>query len=222
MLPALTLPALKATAKIFAGQLRLKDIPKLYGVTDGKAVGTFVEVQFRQFLKEQFQFTGGNGANGLDFPDLDVDIKVTSIMQPQSSSPYTDASQKVYGLGYHLLVFVYQKTDDPASHAARLEILHVLFIERARTADWQTTKGIRDILDRNGNIDDIIAFLEERNLPLDEIGRKALAERILQERPVLGYLTISNALQWRLQYGRAMTVAGIEDGVENLSIESIG
>jgi hypothetical protein len=60
--------------------------------------------------------------------------------------------------------------------------------------------------------------LEERNLPLDEIGRVQLAEKIMHERPKQGYLTISNALQWRLQYGRVISLASKAEteGVENL------
>ena len=57
---------------------------------------------------------------------------------------------------------------------------------------------------------------EERNLPLDEIGRNVLADRIMHEPPEIGYLTVSNALQWRLQYGRAIGVVGTIEGVEDL------
>ncbi|MGI8499745.1 MAG: hypothetical protein ACR2LR_01200 [Hassallia sp.] len=39
------------------------------------------------------------------------------------------------------------------------------------------------------------------------IGREALSERILQQPPEIGYLTISNALQWRSQYSRIIQVA---------------
>ena len=38
----------------------------------------------------------------------------------------------------------------------------------------------------------------------------------MQELPTIGYLTVSNALQWRLQYGRAIGVAGTTEGVEDL------
>jgi restriction system protein len=64
--------------------------------------------------------------------------------------------------------------------------------------------------------DDVVAFLEERNLPLDEIGRDLLADRVIREPPEIGYLTVSNALQWRLQYGRAIGVIGKIEGVEDL------
>ncbi|WP_246844314.1 hypothetical protein [Hydrocoleum sp. CS-953] len=56
------------------------------------------------------------------------------------------------------------------------------------------------------------------NLPLDEIGREVLAERIIRQPPQQGYITISNALQWRLQYRRIIEQAVIGNviGVENI------
>ncbi|PLZ32536.1 restriction endonuclease, partial [Fischerella thermalis WC542] len=140
--------------------------------------------------------------------------------QPQSSCPFRDASQKVYGLGYHLLVFTYEKFDDTTTRTARLDFRDAIFVTREKTGDYQTTYGLIGILNRKGNKDDIIAYLEERNLPLDEIGRNLLAERILEFPPQLGYLTISNALQWRLQYSRIIDVANSKTdmGVENLLV----
>jgi hypothetical protein len=44
-----------------------------------------------------------------------------------------------------------------------------------------------------------MAYFEERLLPVDEIQAQELAEEILQNPPELGYLTRSNALQWRLE-----------------------
>lgn len=42
------------------------------------------------------------------------------------------------------------------------------------------------------------------------------ANKVLRDPPELGYLTISNALQWRLQYNRVIQQAGLVSGVENL------
>jgi hypothetical protein len=42
-------------------------------------------------------------------------MKVTRIKQPQSSCPFKSARQKIYGLGYSLIVFVYEKIDDFAN-----------------------------------------------------------------------------------------------------------
>lgn len=77
--------------------------PELFGVTDGKAVGTFVEHLFQQYLANRYDLTVGNSASGLDLPSVNTDIKVTSIKQPQSSCPFKDSKQKIFGLGYNLL-----------------------------------------------------------------------------------------------------------------------
>ena len=175
-LELLTLDLLKGAARDFTQELTTTPIPSLYGVTDGKAVGTFVEGAFNTYIAERYKHDRANAAKGIDFPSLAVDLKVTSIRQPQSSCRFRDATQKVYGLGYHLLVMVYEKVDDQERNSSLLKILHVIFIDQEFTADFQTTKGIADILARDGNADDIDAFLEERNLPLDEIGRRSLAE----------------------------------------------
>lgn len=90
---------------------------------------------------------------------------------------------------------------------------HTIFVEKERTADFQTTKGLLDILERDGNTDDVAAFVIERNLPVDEIGAEQLAEMVIKCPPIQGYLTISNALQWRLQYGRVIQVAGRVSGI---------
>jgi hypothetical protein len=215
--PKLALDSLKKEAKAFLKAFG-QDHPKLFGVTDGKAVGTYVEEHFNLYLNERYEYQPSNAAVGIDFPGLGIDMKATSIRQPQSSCPFQSAEQKVYGLGYSLLVFVYEKTDDPTRKMAVLDFKSVVFVQADKTADFQTTKGILGILEREGNVDDIAGFLEERNLPLDEVGRIQLAERVLHERPRQGYLTISNALQWRLQYGRVIALAAKNEtaGVENL------
>ncbi|MEV4548665.1 hypothetical protein [Nonomuraea wenchangensis] len=219
----LSLPTLKLAATAFAADLSAKDIPELYGVTDGKAVGTHVEAAFNRYITLHYEHIPGNAAKGIDFPDLDVDLKVTSIKQPQSSCPFRDAVQKVYGLGYHLLVMVYEKIDAPATSTARLDIRHVIFIQREQTADYQITRGLRTIVSReglfgDGVVDDIDAYLQDRNLPLDPESRRQLAIRISENPPEEGFITISNALQWRLQYGHAIRAAqlGNQQGVEDL------
>lgn len=58
--------------------------------------------------------------------------------------------------------------------------------------------------------------MSERFLPLDDIQARQLAEEILNKRPDVGYLTISNALQWRLQYSRAIEQAGNVTGVKRV------
>ena len=216
MNPFLTVDALKTEAQRFASVQSTIHEPALYGVTDGKAVGTYVEHKFRAFLRDRYEFRLGSSAKGIDFPDLDVDMKVTSIRQPQSSCPFKSGRQKIFGLGYSILIFVYDKSDDPATSTGHLDIQHVIFVEKERTADFQTTTGIRRILENEGNKDDLLAFMQERLLPLDEIEAELIVDELLNTAPEIGYLTISNALQWRLQYSRVITSAGTTQGVIKL------
>lgn len=102
------------------------------------------------------------------------------------------------------------------SSTAHLDIQHVIFIEQERTADFQTTTGIRRILDNEGNKDDLLAFIQDRLLPVDEIEASSIADDLLKTPPEIGYLTISNALQWRLQYRRVIDKAGSVPGVIRL------
>jgi len=212
----LTVDALKTAAATFAEAESKHGEPTMYGVTDGKAVGTYLEHKFRLYLTKRFLFEEGNSAKGIDLPALGVDMKTTSIRQPQSSCPYKNARQKIFGLGYALLVFVYEKTDDHEAQTAHLDIRHVIFVEADRTADYQTTRGIHQILDNDGNEDDLVAFMSDRLLPVDDIEAATIAKELLRKRPKTGYLTISNALQWRLQYKRVIHKAGEVEGVYRL------
>ena len=96
----LTKKLLQREARGFARAESSHDEPSLYGVTDGKAVGTYLEHKFQKYLHAKYEYVEGSSAKGIDFPKLRVDMKVTSIRQPQSSCPFKSARQKIYGLGY--------------------------------------------------------------------------------------------------------------------------
>jgi len=105
MKPKLTIKTLIKEAKAFCERESAFDNKDLYGVTDGKAVGTFIEHKFSDYLDKNYNVEIGSSANGIDMPsgDINTDIKVTSIEQPQSSCPFKNARQKIYGLGYKCL-----------------------------------------------------------------------------------------------------------------------
>ena len=212
----LTISLLKKEATEFAAEEATCPERSLYGVTDGKAVGTHLEHKFQAYLSKKYEYVEGSSAKGIDFPELGVDIKVTSIRQPQSSCPFRSARQKLYGLGYSILLFVYEKFDDERTQTGKLNIHHTIFIDKSKTADFQTTFGLARIVENHGNIDDVLAFFSERMLPLDDIQAQALAEEVLTKPPGIGYLTISNALQWRLQYSRVIQQAGRVQGIDAL------
>ena len=202
-------------AKGFAEEMSRTYHNDLVGITDGKAVGTYIEHKFMDLINSKFQVQIGSSAKGIDFPsaDLNIDIKTTSNIQPQSSCPFKTASQKIFGLGYNIIVFVYEKDD---KKDANLQFVHVRYIDKKWTADFQTTKGLKDILDRQGNEDDVKAFLTDRMLPVDEIGLESITSEIMKNEFVIGYLTISNALQWRLQYRRVIDLEENIDGIIRL------
>jgi hypothetical protein len=209
---------LLSLAKQFCEQESQTPNSELFGVTDGKAVGTYIEHKFKDFLLSKYDLTISNAASGIDLPspEINTDIKVTSIKQPQSSCPFKNAQQKIFGLGYNLLVFVYDKHDNAKSKTALLDFVSCSFIEKDRTADYQTTITIRQMIDNKANAEDIFAYLNDRNIPADEITLLQMAEQVLKNPPKIGYLTISNALQWRLQYGRIVTLKDTVSGITKI------
>ncbi len=214
----LTIAKLKVEAKVFCiaeSKINNKD---LFGVTDGKAVGTHIEHKFQEHLNSKYKTTIGSSANGIDLPsdDIQTDIKVTSIKQPQSSCPFKNAKQKIYGLGYNLLVFVYNKVDNPTTKTAKLDFVSCSFILKERTADYTTTYRLREMVKDKANAEDIVAYLNDKNIPADGITLSRLAKQILKTPPLQGYLTISNALQWRLQYQRIVTLTGKIQGISKI------
>jgi hypothetical protein len=214
----LTIKSLITLAKDFCEQESKTPNGELFGITDGKAVGTYIEHKFEKFLLSKYDLQVGSSANGIDLPspEINTDIKVTSIKQPQSSCPFKNAQQKIFGLSYNLLVFVYDKTDNAADKTALLDFVSCSFIEKERTSDYQTTTSLLQMIDNKANTEDIFAYLNDHNIPADEITLMNMAEQILQNPPIIGYLTISNALQWRLQYGRIVTLKEMVTGITKI------
>ncbi len=214
----LTIEKLIKEAQIFCVEQSEFQHIELYGVTDGKAVGTLIEHKFQKHLNEKYEVLVGSSARGIDLPsdNIQTDIKVTSIKQPQSSCPFKDAKQKIFGLGYNLLVFVYDKTDDPTTQTAILNFVSCSFVHKERTADYTTTFRLREMVKDGANEADIVAYLQDKNIPADEITLAKVAEQILQTPPEQGYLTISNALQWRLQYQRIVALIDDIQGIEKI------
>ena len=214
----LTIEKLIEEAQIFCVEQSKFQHKELYGVTDGKAVGTLIEHKFQTHLNDKYEVLVGSSARGIDLPsdDIQTDIKVTSIKQPQSSCPFKDAKQKIFGLGYNLLVFVYEKYDDPKTQTAILNFVSCSFVHKDRTADYTTTYRLREMVKDGANEADIIAYLQDKNIPADEITLAKIAEQILQTPPEQGYLTISNALQWRLQYQRIVALTDDIPGIDKI------
>lgn len=78
------------------------------------------------------------------------------------------------------------------------------------------TRGLLQILENDGNVDDLVAFMQDKNLPVEDIEARSIAEEVIKNPSTQGYLTISNALQWRLQYGRVIHEAGKVNGIRRV------
>lgn len=165
MKPILTIEKLIESARLFCEIESKENHVELIGITDGKAVGTYVEHKFQHFLQSQY------------------------------------------------LVFVYDKQD--TYNSCILHFTHCTFIDKERTADFTITKRLREMIYDGANKEDIIGFLQDKNVPGDEIVYNDLADEILDYLPEQGYLTISNALQWRLQYARVISLDNSVSGVIN-------
>ena len=215
---SLTIKNLITLAKQFCEQESKTPNKELFGVTDGKAVGTHIEHKFKDFLLSKYDLQVGSSASGIDLPssEINTDIKVTSIKQPQSACPFKNAQQKIFGLGYNLLLFVYDKQDNAETKTTLLDFVSCSFIEKERTGDYQMTIALIQMIENKANSEDIFAYLNDRNIPADEITLMNMAEQILKNPPKIGYLTISNALQWHLQYGRIVTLKDKISGITKI------
>ncbi len=82
--PQLTIECLIKEARTFCEKQTTVNHTELIGITDGKAVGTYVEHKFKAHLQQNYEVKLGNSASGIDLPDTNIntDIKVTSIKQP--------------------------------------------------------------------------------------------------------------------------------------------
>ena len=66
----LTVSRLRVEGRTFAAEESSHHEPLLYGVTDGKRVGTYLEHKFRAYLREHYEYEEGSSAKGIDFPVL--------------------------------------------------------------------------------------------------------------------------------------------------------
>jgi hypothetical protein len=133
-------PVLKTEAKKFVVKLSATPIVTLYGATDGKAVGTYVEAAFHRLLVEACDYVSGNAASGIDLPEVHVGVKATSIKQPQSSCPFNQLNRRWMGwdTAWYPSMRIRRRNDSKAK-APILDFKHVVFVRRR---ERQTTERI--------------------------------------------------------------------------------
>lgn len=77
MSEVLTISQMLDEAKSFAEIESIYAEPSLFGVTGGKAVGTYIEHKFKAYLAANYEVAFNSSASGIDLPESNVDIKVT-------------------------------------------------------------------------------------------------------------------------------------------------
>ena len=216
-MPKLNRKSLRRKAADFARHISGQKFPELYGVTDGKKIATWFEDKFLGWLEAEGYTFSRNGATlGIDLPELKVDIKLTKADKPQSSLPFKSPMQKIFGLGYALLIFYYRKDDDRRSRTGSLNIADTWFVDNRRTADHTTTTHLKELVAAGGTKGDIVRFLREQKIPATAAELQKMAGRILASPPAVGHIGVSNALQWRAHYGRLSSTGVGESGVWRL------
>ena len=196
----LTKKLLIKEAELFCSRESNKNHPELLGINDGKSIGTFIEHEFKNYLSNKYDFNLGSSAQGVDFPDthINTDLKVTSSKKPQNSCPFKSARQKIYGLGYNLLLLIYHKIEKNGK--CELKFDSCTFIPSDETGDYILTNNLIKMVENKWDKEKIMYYLRECNLPCDDNYLSILTDEIIENPPKQGYLTISNAFQWRIKY----------------------
>ena len=87
--PNLTIGLLKKEAKIFCKAMSNITHEYIIGVTDSKAVGTYVEHKFRDVISQKYKVETGNSAQGIDFPEPSVkNLRRLNLLRSAESTDF--------------------------------------------------------------------------------------------------------------------------------------
>ena len=75
----LTIDILIQEARNFSQMISTQNHTTLIGVTDGKAVGTYVEHLFQNYLSSKYTMTVGSSASGIDLPSVNTVLDITCL-----------------------------------------------------------------------------------------------------------------------------------------------
>ena len=208
----LTIQRLQQEAAAFAEVESTYPEPTLYGVTDGKAIGTYLEHKFRAHLEVKYTFASSNSASRHRLSRFTGGHEgyrhhPAAIVVSLQVGKTEDIRAGILGSCVRL-----REEGRPEDDHRCSEYPPYGFRRRTPTADFTMTRLIRQHLEAGCNAEDLIGLMHDKNLPVDDIEANNIAQELLKKPCEQGYLTISNALQWRLQYARVIEQAGKMDG----------
>lgn len=181
-----------------------------------KQIGTYFEKELREWFEDHAGVvSAGSVAKGLDLPAFDLDVKTTSKRQPQSSSPFKDAGERITGVDYNVLLFIYDRHSVDGGN--RFDIVSCVYIPKERTADYRMSEQAQRLVEMYR--DDELSESELRQELEDMTGLGAISdekfEEIKENPPNKGTITITPAIQWRFNYNK-MIDSPVPDGSTRL------
>lgn len=181
-----------------------------------KRIGTYFEKELRDWFETKHGLVSdGSVAQGIDLPAFNLDVKTTSNRQPQSSSPFDDPGERITGVDYNILLFVYDKQSVEGGN--RFEIVSCAYIPRERASDYRKSENARKLVAdyREGKLSE--AELREQLEELTGVGAISdeKFEEIKRDPPKTGAITMTPAVQWRFNYNK-MTKPDVPEGTDRI------
>lgn len=204
----------------FCERINEIDVPEEH-LSSSKKIGTYFEKELRDWFGNETDIdSDGSVAQEEDIPELNLDVKATSKTQPQSSIPMRAPIERIRGMNYDILVFIYDM--DKSGDERSVEIEHCSYIPRERTSDHRKSKEARELIEEYENNDiswselktNIKELTGVSHLESVEVVTDEQLEELIKNPPKEGAITVSAAAQWRPQY-RQVTKDD-EDGYEKI------
>ena len=213
----LTNDILISEAKTFCLREATYDNPELYVISDNATTNHYIKRKFFEHLNELYNFDYQTD-KGISFPEKDINtnILVVSKEKPESMCVFKNAMQKIYGLGFNVILFIYEKEDNHDQKASRISFKKCAFIEKERTADYDITFQLIQMIENDAQKDDIIGFLMDHNMPADELKLNHIAEQILINPPKQGYFGICYPMKWELKFGKFLDLKEQTGGITDI------
>lgn len=199
----------------FCKDMENRTVPESKSSTS-KQIGTYFEEELRDWFTEHEGIVSeGSVAKGLDLPLFNIDVKTTSVVRPQSSSPFSDPGERISGVDYNILLIVYDKSRVEGGN--QFDIVSCVYIPKERTGDHRMSVTAQNLVEQYRNEEIEEAELREELEDLTGLGAISdeKFEEIKESPPKHGTITISPAAQWRFSYNK-MTRENVPEGSERL------
>ncbi|PSQ58470.1 MAG: hypothetical protein BRD23_06785 [Halobacteriales archaeon SW_9_67_25] len=199
----------------FCAEMESRTVPEDKSGTS-KQIGTYFEKELRDWFEEKHGLVSeGSVAEDIDLPAFNLDVKTTSNRQPQSSSTFDDPGERIVGVDYNILLFVYDKQSVDGGN--KFEIKTCAYIPKERASDYRKSDDAVKLVADYGEGKLSESELREQLENLTGVG--AISDEkfneIKENPPEKGAITITPALQWRFNYNK-MVKEDVPEGTDRI------